>query len=129
MRRLVVLLLFVGRPCMCFASRPACRPVVSAAATARTPVSTPATTAAAARRQPTVHLTADAGQRSPATSWFVRNRSLLLLLALVVHKCASDLLTRYTRLQGAYSINTVAMCAAAPASPLLPYACLSRARG
>lgn len=124
MRRLVVLLLLVGRPCTpCFASRPACRPVVSAAATARAPLPV----AGAARRQPSVHLTADASQRSPATTWLVRNRSILLLLALVVHKCASDLLTRYTRLQGAYSINTVAMYAAAE-SPSLPHACLSRAR-
>jgi len=89
---------------------------------------TPLPVAGAARRQPSVHLTADAGQRSPATTWLVRNRSILLLLALVVHKCSSDLLTRYTRLQGAYSINTVAMYAAAPESPSLPHACLSRAR-
>ena len=46
---------------------------------------------------------------SRATAWFVRNRSIILLVALVLHKCASDLLTRYTRVQGAYSINTVAM--------------------
>jgi len=49
------------------------------------------------------------GPRSRATVWFVRNRSTILLICLVLHKCASDLLTRYTRVQGAYSINTVAM--------------------
>ena len=43
------------------------------------------------------------------TTWFVRHRSLILLVCLVLHKCASDLLTRYTRVHGAYSINTVAM--------------------
>ena len=48
------------------------------------------------------------GPRSRATVWFVRNRSTILLICLVLHKCASDLLTRYTRVQGAYSINTVA---------------------
>jgi len=66
-----------------------------------------------------VHLTADAGQRSPATTWLVRNRSILLLLALVVHKCSSDLLTRYTRLQGAYSINTVAIMSEVMKIPLI----------
>lgn len=49
------------------------------------------------------------GPRSQATAWFVRNRSLILLICLILHKCASDILTRYTRVQGAYSINTVAM--------------------
>ena len=53
------------------------------------------------------------GGRSRANGWLVRNRSLILLICLVLHKCASDMLTRYTRVQGAYSINTVAMCAAA----------------
>ena len=53
------------------------------------------------------------GGRSRVNGWLVRNRSLILLICLVLHKCASDMLTRYTRVQGAYSINTVAMCAAA----------------
>ena len=57
---------------------------------------------------------AAAGPQNPFTAWLVRNRSILLLMALVAHKCASDLLTRYTRVQGAYSITTVAMCAVVP---------------
>jgi len=56
---------------------------------------------------------------SRATAWFVRNRSIILLVALVLHKCASDLLTRYTRVQGAYSINTVAIMSEVMKLPLI----------
>ena len=62
---------------------------------------------------------AAAGGRSRATTWFVRNRSLILLICLVLHKCASDILTRYTRVQGAYSINTVAIMSEVMKLPLI----------
>jgi len=59
------------------------------------------------------------GPRSQATAWFVRNRSLILLICLILHKCASDILTRYTRVQGAYSINTVAIMSEVMKLPLI----------
>jgi UDP-sugar transporter A1/2/3 len=40
-------------------------------------------------------------------------------MALVAHKCASDLLTRYTRVQGAYSITTVAIMSEVMKIPLI----------
>eukprot|EP00965_Chrysotila_dentata_P214912 6188453-Pleurochrysis_carterae.AAC.2 len=51
--------------------------------------------------------------------WFIRNRSILLLIALVVHKSATDGLTRWTRLQTAYSGAPITLCAHAPRSDLL----------
>ena len=52
----------------------------------------------------------DAGSpKSKLASAIVRYRSLLLLLCLVLHKCSTDGLTRWTRLQGAYSGKTVAV--------------------
>jgi hypothetical protein len=56
---------------------------------------------------------------SPLTSWFVRNRSLLLLVALVVHKCTTDGLTRWTRLQTSYSGATVAVLSEVFKFPLI----------
>jgi len=115
-----VLLMCQGPGTTCFASVGATRRSSgSAAAAAASAVPPLARTRSQGRAA--AALMADsgaaAGGRSRATTWFVRNRSLILLICLVLHKCASDILTRYTRVQGAYSINTVAMCAE-PARPL-----------
>lgn len=56
---------------------------------------------------------------SQLTSWFIRNRSLLLLVALVVHKCTTDGLTRWTRLQTSYSGATVAVLSEVFKFPLI----------
>lgn len=56
---------------------------------------------------------------SQLTSWFLRNRSLLLLVALVVHKCTTDGLTRWTRLQTSYSGATVAVLSEVFKFPLI----------
>ena len=105
-----VLLMCQGPGTTCFASGPS-RRSTGAAAAAASAVLPLARTRAQNRAAAT--LMADSGAapapRSRATAWFVRNRSIILLICLVLHKCASDLLTRYTRVQGAYSINTVAM--------------------
>ena len=53
------------------------------------------------------------------------NRSLLLLVCLVVHKCATDGLTRYTRLAGAYSGSTVAVMSEIVKFPLIATAIAS----
>jgi UDP-sugar transporter A1/2/3 len=57
--------------------------------------------------------------------WIVANRSLLLLVCLVVHKCSTDGLTRYTRLAGAYSGNTVAVMSEIVKFPLIATAIAS----
>jgi len=106
----------------CFAKGPACRPSSAPAAAGAT--RPPLQVATANRPRPSVLLSAADGAagtppRHQVVTWLVRNRSLLLLLALVVHKCASDLLTRYTRLQGAYSINTVAIMSEVMKIPLI----------
>ena len=74
---------------------------------------------AAAPRLVAAAASADDGARSPLTQWVIRNRSLLLLLLLVVHKAVTDSLTRYTRVQGAYSASTVAMMAEIFKFPLI----------
>ena len=74
---------------------------------------------AAAPRLVAAAASADDGARSPLTQWVIRNRSLLLLLLLVVHKSVTDSLTRYTRVQGAYSASTVAMMAEIFKFPLI----------
>jgi len=85
-------------------------------------------------RQQLLVAAADAGGPSSATpssgpsaapptssfsAWFVRNRSLLLLVALVVHKCTTDGLTRWTRLQTDYSGATVAVLSEVFKFPLI----------
>ncbi len=55
-------------------------------------------------------------------SWLVRNRPLLLLCALVLHKCTTDGLTRWTRLQTDYSGATVAMMSELVKFPMLTLA-------
>lgn len=51
--------------------------------------------------------------------WFVANRSILLLLCLIIHKCSTDGLTRWTRLQGAYSKHTMAIMSEVAKFPLI----------
>jgi len=47
------------------------------------------------------------------------NRSILLLLCLVAHKCSTDGLTRWTRLQGDYSKHTMAIMSEIAKFPLI----------
>ena len=60
-----------------------------------------------------------AASSSPLARWLVANRSLLLLVCLVVHKCSTDGLTRYTRVRGAYSGSTVAIMSEVFKFPLI----------
>ena len=110
-----VLLMCQGPGTTCFASGGAARRSSGAAVAAASPVPPLARTRSRGRAAATLMADSGAapGARSRVNGWLVRNRSLILLICLVLHKCASDMLTRYTRVQGAYSINTVAMCAAA----------------
>ncbi len=64
----------------------------------------------------------DTSERGRFTRWFIANRSILLLLLLVVHKSASDGLTRWTRLQTSYSGNTVAVMSEVAKFPLIALA-------
>ena len=57
--------------------------------------------------------------------WLVANRSILLLLCLIVHKCSTDGLTRYTRLAGDYSGSTVAVMSEIMKFPLIATAIAS----
>jgi len=57
--------------------------------------------------------------QSDLTSWLIRYRSHLLLAALVVHKCTTDGLTRWTRLQTSYSSSTVAVMCEVVKYPLI----------
>ena len=52
-------------------------------------------------------------------------RSLLLLVCLIVHKCSTDGLTRWTRVQGAYSGATVAVMSEVVKFPLIATAIAS----
>ncbi|EOD31421.1 hypothetical protein EMIHUDRAFT_442267 [Emiliania huxleyi CCMP1516] len=60
-----------------------------------------------------------AGRPGSTGGWLVRHRSLLLLIALVLHKCATDGLTRWTRLQTSYSGATVAVLSEVFKFPLI----------
>ena len=51
--------------------------------------------------------------------WFIKNRSFILLLCLIIHKCSTDGLTRYTRVAGEYSGNTVAVMSEIIKFPLI----------
>jgi len=62
-------------------------------------------------------------------SWLVRNRSILLLVALVIHKCATDGITRWTRLQTSYSGATVAVMSEVAKFPLIAAAIASLSGG
>ena len=73
---------------------------------------------AAARSRPLIGA-AGGSEVSPLRSWVVRHRSILLLVALVVHKTITDVLTRYTRIQTAYSGATVAVLSEIFKIPLL----------
>ena len=104
-------------------SRPALRPAA------------PAFRRPAAARQPRAGLlTAAAGgipaddggspasSARPLTAWITAHRSSLLLVALIAHKCATDGLTRWTRVQGAYSGSTVAIMSEVVKFPLIALA-------
>ena len=67
----------------------------------------------------------DGPKRSKFTSWLIANRSMLLLICLIVHKCSTDGLTRYTRVAGAYSGNTVAVLSEIVKFPLIACAIAS----
>mgnify|MGYP003683806271 CR=1 FL=1 len=78
----------------------------------------------ASAEQPTLSAPEQPGEMAApppkgVTGWFVRNRSLLLLIALVVHKCTTDGLTRWTRLQTSYSGATVAVLSEVFKFPLI----------
>lgn len=51
--------------------------------------------------------------------WFVKHRSVLLVMCVVMHKCTTDGLTRYTRLAGDYAGSTVAIMAEMFKFPLI----------
>ena len=57
--------------------------------------------------------------------WLIANRSMLLLICLVVHKCSTDGLTRYTRVAGDYSGSTVAVMSEILKFPLIATAIAS----
>lgn len=67
----------------------------------------------------------DEPPKSALTRWFVANRSLILLVCLIVHKCSTDGLTRYTRVRGAYSGATVAVMSEVLKFPLIATAIAS----
>lgn len=54
--------------------------------------------------------------------WFIARRSLILLLCLVLHKCSTDGLTRWTRVQGDYSKHTMAIMSEVAKFPLIALA-------
>jgi UDP-sugar transporter A1/2/3 len=82
-------------------------------------VATAEEAAAGASSSPRRPAASPSSSSSPLTSWFVRHRSLLLLVALVVHKCTTDGLTRWTRLQTSYSGATVAVLSEVFKFPLI----------
>jgi UDP-sugar transporter A1/2/3 len=51
--------------------------------------------------------------------WLLKNRTLLLLIALVVQKCVTDVLTNLTRRQATYSVTSVALLSEVVKFPLL----------
>ena len=57
--------------------------------------------------------------------WLIANRSMLLLVCLIVHKCSTDGLTRYTRVAGDYSGSTVAVMSEILKFPLIATAIAS----
>jgi len=61
----------------------------------------------------------DAGSDRPLRRWLIDNRSLLLLVCLVMHKTATDGLTRYTRMSTDYSGSTVAIMSEIVKFPLI----------
>jgi len=63
--------------------------------------------------------------RSPLAAWLIKYRSWLLLVCLVVHKCTTDGLTRWTRVQGSYSGATVAVMSEVVKFPLIATAIAS----
>lgn len=75
-----------------------------------------------------VKMLADAAPDNASSSsasfrqWVISNRSYLLLICLILHKCAMDGLTRYTRVAGTYSGSTVATMAEIGKFPLIALA-------
>ena len=63
--------------------------------------------------------------KSPLSRWLIANRSILLLVCLIVHKCSTDGLTRYTRVAGSYSGATVAVMSEVVKFPLIATAIAS----
>ena len=72
---------------------------------------------------------ADGPSGEEQSSWLIRNRSILLLIALVIHKCATDGITRWTRLQTSYSGATVAVMSEVAKFPLIAAAIASLGGG
>lgn len=66
-----------------------------------------------------------APQPSPFGAWLLKYRSWLLLVCLIVHKCATDGLTRWTRVHGSYSGATVAVMSEVVKLPLIAIAVAS----
>lgn len=65
---------------------------------------------------------ADMPAPSPSTGlrgWLLRNRTLLLLVALVLQKCVTDVLTNMTRRTSTYSATSVALLSEVVKFPLL----------
>ena len=114
-----VVALFCGTECL----------AVGAPAVARTARSLPKQMSVATRRvgaRAGAPLLAASGAGAPAEqnghgarAWLLRHRSALLLVALVIHKCSTDILTRYTRMQTDYSGATVAMLSEIVKFPLI----------
>ena len=100
----------------------------AAAADARPPSARTRSATGARRAAPALMASAAAspdGKGGRLGQWLVANRSILLLLCLIVHKCSTDGLTRYTRLAGDYSGSTVAVMSEIMKFPLIATAIAS----
>jgi len=57
--------------------------------------------------------------RGPVAAFFLRHRTFLLLLALILQKCVTDVLTNYTRKQTTYSATSASLLSEVAKFPLL----------
>ncbi len=102
--------------------------LASAAATSESQPQPPADVMTRSRAALMAATTASGGDTppsSPLSAWLLKYRSWLLLVCLVVHKCSTDGLTRWTRVRGSYSGATVAVMSEVVKFPLIATAIAS----